>query len=287
MQDSPLNFNPEFLFKKSATELFITPETQEKTSEKCLNAISEVNASVEEGAYPFINVLKEQSYIEHTGAVFENIRWAQTMIVVGIGGSNLGALALKGIFEIQEAPMRVLFHGDSPDPVALDRLLEKISLEKTVFVIISKSGQTVETMVQYLYLKTLYQDNESWQKHFIFITDPVEGLLRLEATSHGISTLEIPSGVGGRFSVLTPVGFLPALAMGIAIEELRQGALDCIESENLKEIVAQFATTQFQLYEEGCKVVSCMPYATQLEEFSKWFRQLWAESLGKNGGGIP
>lgn len=110
--------------------------------------------------------------------------------------------------------------------------------------------------------------------------------MRQEANTFSILTVPIPSTVGGRFSVLTPVGLLPALAMGVPIDEMLQGALDFAADERARKISQELAKTQFQLFQEGTKIVVMMPYSIQLEEFSRWFRQLWAESLGKHNTGI-
>src|SRR5258708_40333045 len=115
--------------------------------------------------------------------------------------------------------MQVFFHDDSTDPIQIAGLLKKINLDETIFNIISKSGQTVETTVQYLFFKNLYQQKGAdWAKHFVFTTDPKEGILRQEAEKFGILTVSIPPNGGGRFSVLTPVGVLPAVAMGVDVD---------------------------------------------------------------------
>ncbi len=281
-----ITYSTKFLYKDVADGLFITQEIQDQTADQCTSAITVVESRLLSREYPFIEVLRDEDLIAEAKSVFEQISWAETMVVIGIGGSNLGGIALQGVFGSESAPMEVIFHGDSPDPVAIDRVLARISLEKSVFVIISKSGQTVETMAQYAFFRSKYKNSDTWQKHFVFITDPEDGILRTEAQEHGVTTLPVSPGVGGRFSVLTPVGYLPALGMGINIDQLRTGALKFAEDSEMRSISQQIATTQFQLFKQNCKVVACMPYATQLDEFARWFRQLWAESLGKNGTGI-
>ena len=154
--------------------------------------------------------------LDQVSAVFEQLRWAKTLVVVGIGGSDLGARVIQEALATPAAPMEVIFHGDSTDPVQIERLLQKIDLKQTVFNIISKSGETIETISQYVYFKAKYQElGEAWQKHFVFTTDAQKGILRQEAAQNSVLTLPIPDSVGGRFSVLTPVGLLPALAMGV------------------------------------------------------------------------
>jgi len=112
------------------------------------------------------------------------------------------------------------------------------------------------------------------------------GLLQKEAATHSVLTMAIPEGVGGRFSVLTAVGLVPALALGVDGRELVAGAKAVATSPEGRALAAQLALTEYYLFLQGIKVVTIMAYATQLQELTRWFRQLWAESLGKNGLGI-
>ncbi len=132
---------------------------------------------------------------------------------------------------------------------------------------------------------------EHWHEHFIFTTDEQEGILRAEANTYGVITLPIPKEVGGRFSVLTAVRLFPALAMGIDIDKLTIGAQEFMEKLSKSgpedNMAWQIARTQYMYQQErGINTVVLMPYVMKLEVFATWFRQLWAESLGKNGKGI-
>lgn len=260
--------------------------TQEKTPSE-LPAIKTVEQKINGGEYGFIEVLKEKKYLEQVESVLEQIRWAKTLVVVGIGGSDLGARVIQEALVQPDAPLEVIFHGDSTDPVQLERLLARIELSETVFNIISKSGETIETISQYIFFKAKYQElGAAWQKHFVFTTDDSKGILRQEADQHSVLTLPIPESVGGRFSVLTPVGLLPAAALGVDLEALTQGALDFAQDPQTRLLSQTLAVTQHQLYQQGTKLVVLMPYSVQLQEFGRWFRQLWAESLGKNNKGV-
>lgn len=287
MVDFECTFDARLVQSHDPKDHGITAQTKQQTADVTATAIAEVEKKFLQKEYGFVETLKEQKYLTETREVFEQLDWVSTMVVVGIGGSDLGARAIQDGLEVENPPMQVLFHGDTTDPVSISRLFRRIDLKSTVFVIISKSGQTVETMSQYVFLKAyVHKHIEDWARHFVFITDPEGGVLRPEGTEHGVLMLPIPPGVGGRFSVLTPVGLLPALAMGVDIDALVTGALKAAESETFRKMTQEFAATQYQLYSQGTKVVAMMPYAVQLEEFCRWFRQLWAESLGKDNKGI-
>ncbi|NMB57210.1 glucose-6-phosphate isomerase, partial [Candidatus Beckwithbacteria bacterium] len=142
-----------------------------------------------------------------------------------------------------------------------------------------------------LFKKFITDKVNNWQKHFVFTTDKKEGILRKEANKNNILTLEVPDNVGGRFSVLSAVGLLPALAMGINVEELLLGANKMAEELTQaamdKNMAWQIALAHFRFQKEKkIDTVVLIPYIYRLELFANWFRQLWAESIGKDGKGI-
>ncbi len=268
----------------------IREETKAETASKVQAARERVNANIAAQAYGFITTLDNPTIIQEVRTVLRSIEWADTLVVIGIGGSDLGARALQQALTNDSASFRVLFHGDSTDPVATTRLLSEINLSQTVFNIISKSGETVETIAQYIFLKEHLQSHleapDEWRTHFIFTTDAHKGILRQEAETHTITTLAIPDTVGGRFSVQTSVGLLPAAALGVDLEAFLSGGREFVTNQNGKNLSLTLATAHYQLFCQGTKIAVCMPYSVQLEETARWFRQLWAESLGKDGTGI-
>jgi glucose-6-phosphate isomerase len=295
MSDSnsgPLRIDTAFLHN---TEYGVKPETVQKTQEEVDKAIVRVEERVTANEYGFLSILQHSfadKMISQTQAVFDSLSWCKAMIVVGIGGSDLGARAIQQGLQVDAPPMEVIFHGDSTDPEQIRQLelrIQKgtIALQTTVFVIISKSGETVETISQYLYWKERLSSQQlPLGKHFIFITDAKKGILQAESKVFDVQTLAIPDEVGGRFSVLTPVGLLPALAMGVNISDLVNGALEFIQSKENRSSIYEYVSAQYRLFLQGLPVVVLMPYSVRLEEFARWFRQLWAESLGKDGTGI-
>jgi glucose-6-phosphate isomerase len=154
--------------------------------------------------------------------------------------------------------------------------------------VISKSGGTAETMAQYLVVRAWLEEamGPAAHRHLVFTTDPARGALRELAQREKIATLSVPPDVGGRYSVLSPVGLLPAALVGVDIEALLAGARAAVlraESDDLlKNPAALYAALLWAADTTlGARIHVLMPYADALKEFSEWYRQLWAESLGK------
>ncbi len=217
----------------------------------------------------------------------------EAMVVLGIGGSALGAkTGLSALlWGVAPAEQRKVLVAENLDPLDFEGIWAQIDPAKTCFVVISKSGGTIETMSQMsLILERLRQANLDIDKHFVAITDPKKGALRAWAVSSGVPTLEVPSDVGGRFSVLTPVGLLPLAFAGLDVEALVDGAVKQFEGRVIpNDVVAGLAARLVQLEEGGCFGHVCMPYATKLRDLGDWFVQLWGESLGKirpSGGAV-
>lgn len=226
-------------------------------------------------------VLAVKQLAERLKGKFEDI------VICGIGGSSLGAHCLR---DTLKGPYWNMY--GSPRLFVLDNLdlveeVEKvIEHDKTLFIIISKSGLTPETMAQYFYFKEKVS-----RENFVFITDSENGELKDIANEMKIPTLDIPDNVGGRFSVLTPVGLLPAALMGIDIDELMSGASEMADSFMNKDfdlnLPFQLATVQYLLdWKHGIRMSVMMPYSTRLWTFADWYRQLLAESTGKRGKGL-
>ncbi len=223
----------------------------------------------------------------------EKKRGYKDVVILGIGGSALGVSclrdALKGPYwnlmsEAQRSGLPRVFVLDNLDTVAdVEKLID---LEKTLFVVITKSGTTPETMAQYFYFKEKVS-----KEHFVFITDPEQGELRRIGEEMDISILDIPQNVGGRFSVLSSVGLFPAALLGIDLEALLKGAEDMAKLFEMKEMELnlpfQFASIQYLLnWERGIPMTVLMPYSSRLHTFAHWYAQLLAESIGKEGRGL-
>ncbi len=217
-----------------------------------------------------------------------------TCVVLGIGGSALGTIAIKkALLPMFGKKEKKLYIIDNVDPEVVTEFFEFIDLKKTFFVIISKSGSTAETISQFLIIRKILIEKfgiKGYKERTVIITDPYKGTLRSVANEEELVSFDIPENVGGRFSVLSAVGLFPLSFAGIDISQLLNGAKDCYyktENNNFTNNLAYFSgMIHYLAYEQGKSINVLMPYSSKLYGFADWFRQLWAESLGKNGIGL-
>ncbi|MBN1879992.1 glucose-6-phosphate isomerase [bacterium] len=220
-------------------------------------------------------------------------RW-ENLVVIGIGGSSLGITMLSDALchpyhnfldrELRNFSPR-LFIIDNIDPEALSGLKTIIDPEKTLVCIVTKSGGTVETWGNFFQYLSIF-DYKPKEDQIVAITDEEEGFLNKFAKIHGCPILPIPKDIGGRFSVLTPVGLFTAAMMNIDITRIIEGARNmhdsCINMDFENNPALQIAAITWFLLTRKKKVISVMmPYSNALRSFSDWYGQLWAESLGK------
>ena len=229
-----------------------------------------------------------KSAVEKKGR-FDNV------VVLGIGGSALGTLAIAtacthpfyNLLPDGERPGPRLFVMDNVDPAQFAGLLHVVDVGRTLFIVISKSGETAETMTQFLICRGLLQKalGKDYARNVVAITDTAKGFLRPIADQEGYETFPVPDGVGGRFSVLSAVGLLPLALVGVDIAELLAGAaaMDkrCLTDDLRGNPAFMAAAIQMIFYDRGKPMSVMMPYSQALRDVADWYRQLWAESLGK------
>jgi glucose-6-phosphate isomerase len=224
------------------------------------------------------------------------------LFIFGIGGSSLGAQAIAQLTGwgtqaagIASPRIRIM---DNLDPWSLERALAAVDLRSTRFLVVSKSGGTVEPALQMLSAMSAIEaagGGKYMKQHFAVLTEPPKdgkpNALRALAEQHGFATLEHDPGVGGRYAVLTNVGMLPAHLFGLAPERFREGAaavlqpiLDGKAPEACAPAIGAALSVALQR-EKGANLSVLMAYADRLDRFIAWHCQLWAESLGKQGHG--
>lgn len=217
----------------------------------------------------------------------------EDLLILGIGGSALGPKtildSLKPFHNYIGKPR--IFIYDNVDPMTLSNILKIIS-PTTLINVITKSGSTAETIASFMIMwQRLTEHSLKPVDHIIITTDPQRGDLRQIANEYGIRSLPIAPGVGGRYSVLSPVGLLLAEAIGVDSDEMIRGAKDiherCMSLDLLQNPALLFSVGLYQMHKlKGRSITVLMPYADRLKSFSEWFCQLWAESLGKDGKGL-
>lgn len=210
------------------------------------------------------------------------------VLVIGVGGSSLGAKVFCAI----KSQNKVQFL-ESIDPDSIADSLQALDLANCFFLVISKSGETIETICQTLIIVELLQqvlkNSQSIGQQFLFITDSTNNSLAAIAQKIGSKILFHPQNLGGRFSCFSIVGLLPAMLAGIDIKKLLNAAKDALDlflKTNSKNChIVESCAAQIFLYEKGFINNVLMPYIDNYKNFVDWYRQLWAESLGKNGFG--
>ncbi|OIO00220.1 MAG: glucose-6-phosphate isomerase [Desulfovibrionaceae bacterium CG1_02_65_16] len=222
------------------------------------------------------------------------------MLLLGIGGSALGARALQKAFAPgQDLPGHTgksLWILDNVDAATLTAHLSRLPAAQTLVYVVSKSGDTIETIGQYFLVKDWLRRElpAGWKDHLLLNTDEKKGYLRQEATQFGMRTVPVPDNLGGRYSAISAVGLVPAAFLGINWRALAQGfaevaaplAAPGLEAKTLAGHPAfELAVWAKALMDAGMNELITFFYIPQWASFADWFAQLWAESLGKNGQG--
>ena len=276
----------------------ITAEQLRELAEKTTPLVKKINEERRQGKTPYRELPFNKEISQKVKELVGQLKGrCENFVVLGIGGSALGNIALQtalnpymhNLDKSQRAGAR-LFVFDNIDPVQLGSFLDWVDdkLNATVFNVISKSGRTAETASQFLIIRQMLLDKlgpEGLQSQVVATTDPKGGTLRKIAVEANLRCLDVPQGVGGRFSVLSAVGLFSAAMCGIDIDSLLAGARDMdvrVSGEDFyKNPAAINAAINYHVYNHGKKISVMMPYSYALKDLADWYRQLWAESLGK------
>ncbi len=211
--------------------------------------------------------------------------WVRDIVVVGIGGSSLGTKAIDSLLaHTERRNRRRLRFLENVDPIEQQAITKSLRLEESLFIVISKSGSTIETTSHFKYLLEHFGvsfEDESFKRHFLFITDGGSPLDRFGG-EYGLQVFHIPHNVGGRFSVLSAVGLVPLALAGYDIRALLAGAKalkDSFFAGNKDSLLKK--ATHYAVERERFSINVLFSYGSAFREFNSWYVQLWAESLGK------
>ena len=259
-----------------------------------------LRAGVGAGEMPFLSMPYRERLETALPPLLDKLKPFRHMLVLGIGGSALGARAMQKAFAPgQDGPDYAgpwLWIADNVCADQFEALLGKLNPRETVVVTISKSGGTIETLAQYFLVRAWLQKalGDAWQAHMVVVTDANKGFLRQEAVEKSLAALEVPDYLGGRYSALSAVGLLPAGFIGIDWQALLDGAAS-VARPLLAEPASIASHPAFSLacwaraleqHDYGQLIFFC--YIPQWAAYGQWFAQLWAESLGKDGqGSLP
>ena len=239
-------------------------------------------------------------FIKDVKATAESLRKkSEVFVVVGIGGSYLGARAVIEALSNHFAQLvdtgspKIIYAGHNMSEDYMNDLIKLLDKKDYSMTVISKSGTTTEPAVAFRILKNHIEKKygkEEAKTRIVAITDKAKGALKVLSNSEGYKTYVVPDDVGGRYSVLTPVGLLPIAVAGVDIEKLVKGAQlmekYCLDNQNENNVAAQYAVARQALYHTGKTNEILVNYEPRLCYFSEWWKQLYGESEGKDGKGI-
>jgi glucose-6-phosphate isomerase len=262
------------------------PKTSIDLIEKKLNLFKKI---INDPKSQFFYTFNRPELVKTTQDIYNKFSNRKTFIHIGIGGSSLGPEMLVNALKKNDTNF-IFINNIDPDEIHSQLAsLAEINLSDCLFYFVSKSGGTAETLAALAIITQLLESRgvtpSEFKNYFVFATDPVKSELLNLAVEWKIPTLEVPSDVGGRFSVLTPVGFLPALFAGLDLNLILSGTKDLqseILTSKLSNELIGCAEFLFNLKNTlNIDQTVMFPYSSKLRSFSFWFCQLWAESLGK------
>ena len=261
----------------------VTPEGHNIALARTAPALAQISAWHASSSHPFLQYPDRNDDLHELERVACRLRERfKKIVVIGVGGASLGGQAVTALMPLADAGGTPIAFLDNPNSTRLEAVLAGEA--ETGFIVISKSGATVETLAQ-----TLLALDHSTADRFLFVTGPGDNPLRRVASELGITVLDHDPGLGGRFSVFSLVGALPALIAGLDAGALRRGASETLETllsaaEPAGAPPAVGAALALSMAQQLSATVF-MPYDDRLLALAYWLRQLWAESLGKDGQG--
>ena len=237
----------------------------------------------------FDEILKERDHIGYYNLAHQDTTvfkeyassiMQKNIVVIGIGGSTLGTYAIYKFLKHSKNLSKQLFFLETTDPIDIQSKVEAIDLSDTLFIVISKSGTTIETISIFKYINSLIKCDKN---NTLIITED-DSKLSIYAQSNDMKMFSIDKNVGGRFSVFSAVGLLPLAIVGIDIDALLEGTKEVYNSFFKKEEIYERLLKKarfFTEYKNSFNINVLFSYSSRLEGFNKWYIQLWGESLGK------
>ena len=240
-----------------------------------------INAEFKDDKVGYFHLPNTDSKIFDEVDEFIKDKEIEDVIVVGMGGSSLGTKAVCKLLDYTKFNCRIRFF-DNLDIFSIDRVLNRINFDKTLFFIVSKSGTTVETITIFKYILCKFGVSDL-SKNFIFITDKGSNLENL-GKEKNVKTFHIPQNVGGRFSVLSPSTTVVLRVLGCDVEALLKGAGQCSKNFFIDKDDTILQKGYHYATHKTATINVLFSYGDKFKSFNDWYVQLWAESLGKKKG---
>ena len=258
------------------------PDKNSAELAKCLEASNKLKQEIKSSELAALDIVFDSDDLKEFELAAEKSKNFKKTLILGVGGSSLGGKTLSAI----KAGNNIEFL-ESIDPITVKKSLDRTNLTETLFIVISKSGQTIETICQLLIiLDELDKAGISdYSNQFLVITEEKDSPLLKIAKKINAQILNHPKEIGGRYSCFCAVGMVPAAICGLNIKKIRIGAQKVINDFLENDDLANICAIQLELYEKGFNNNVIMPYIDNLKNFTDWYRQLWSESLGKNNFG--
>jgi glucose-6-phosphate isomerase len=264
---------------------------------RALPALDKIRRWKDDGTLPLLKLPARRDDLEALKPHVDRFAKFEHVVVMGMGGSSMSGKTLAALKDRGFGPLKgrpKLHFMDNVDPATYAELLARLPLERTGFIPISKSGGTPETLVQLLAVVEGLEakvGKAGLSERLIAIAEPTDNPLRKLMTKYGATTLDHDPKIGGRYTVFSLVGALPGMIAGVDCAALREGAASVLDpvlaAKDTKGLAPAIgaALSVGLSKEKGINITVMMPYADRLETFAFWYRQIWAESLGKNGTG--
>lgn len=273
---------------------FIKKEEIEKYKEEVEKCHKMLHEGTGEGSdfTGWVNLKNNKEELEKIKNAAKKIRQnSDVLVVIGIGGSYLGARAVIDALTNSFEPKKVIFAGNNASPDYLNELIDYIKDKEVSLNVISKSGTTIEPAVSFKILREFMEEKygiEGAKERIYATTDKEKGVLRKIAAEKGYETFIVPDNIGGRYSVFTPVGLLPIATAGIDIDIILKGVEDAIIKYSVLENndCYDYAVIRNILYRQGKKIELLVNYEPKLHYIIEWWKQLFGESEGKDSKGI-
>ena len=248
----------------------------------CKKSADVLRSKIKDSKIAAIDIISSNRDLKELENFAKKISAHKKILVLGVGGSSLGGKTLSALKSQQKVEFL-----ESIDPTTLQDCLANLNFKNTFFLVISKSGETIETLCQTLIIldELQRQKIKNFAKQFLFVTESEENSLAKIAKKISAEITSHSNKIGGRYSCFSVVGLLPALLVGLDAKKTRSGAKKVLQEFLCEDSITNSCSIQLTAFEKGFTSNVVMPYIDRLKNFTDWYRQLWAESLGKNGFG--